>query len=110
MEEVTQICNRVLVLKNGEIVANDTPHNLALSVARSRIHIIPDDKALLMGALQKNRLKYSHDDAIVKIEIDEKDIAPFLIRLATDKINYSHISIYKSTLEDYFLSIVRKKT
>lgn len=110
MEEVTQVCNRVLVLKNGEIIANDTPHNLALSVARSRIHIVPDDKELLLGALQRNRLKYVHEDAMVKIEIDEKDIAPFLMRLAENKIGYSHISIYKSTLEDYFLSVVRKKS
>ena len=38
MDEVTQICNRVLVLKNGEIIANDTPQNLALSVSRPVLH------------------------------------------------------------------------
>ena len=37
MDEVTQICDRVLVLKKGEIIANNTPENLALSVSRARV-------------------------------------------------------------------------
>ncbi len=109
MDEVTQICNRVLVLKNGEIVANDTPRNLALSVARSRIEIIPDDKDALVGILQRNRLKYFLDNGFVTIEVEESEIAQFLMHLAEHTIRYSHIAIYKSTLEDYFLSVVRKK-
>ena len=28
MDEVTQICDRVLVLKRGEMIANDTPRTL----------------------------------------------------------------------------------
>ncbi len=109
MDEVTQICNRVLVLKNGEIVANDTPRNLALSVARSRIEIVPDDKDSLVGILQRNRIKYSLDNGFVTIEVEENEIAQFLMHLAEHTIRYSHIAIYKSTLEDYFLSVVRKK-
>jgi ABC-2 type transport system ATP-binding protein len=37
MEEVTQLCDRVLVLKQGRIVANNSPAELARST--SKVHV-----------------------------------------------------------------------
>ena len=42
------------------------------------------------------------------IELDEQAIAPFLMQLSDHKIIYSHISIDKPTLEDYFLTIAQE--
>ena len=43
------------------------------------------------------------------IELDEHAIAQLLTSLGEHKIMYSHITIDKPTLEDYFLNIVRQK-
>lgn len=107
MEEVTQICNRVLVLKEGNIIADDTPQNLALSVSRARVHIFPNNHDALISFVQKNKLKYTDENNTISIDIDEHDIAQLLIQLAQHEITYSQISIDKPTLEDYFLSIAR---
>lgn len=107
MDEVTQICNRVVVLKEGQIIADDTPQNLALSVSRARVHIFPDIHNALIGFVQKNKLKYTDENNTISIEIDEHAIAQLLIQLAQEGISYSQISIDKPTLEDYFLSIAR---
>ncbi len=107
MDEVTQICNRVLVLREGVIIADDTPQNLALSVSRARVHIFPDHLDALIGFLQKNKLKYIDENNTISIDIDEHEIAQLLIQLAQHQITYSQISIDKPTLEDYFLSIAR---
>ncbi len=108
MEEVTHMCNRVLVLKNGSVIANDTPQNLALSVSRAHVHLCPDKQDALLSLLQKQRFSYKVDKNIVSLEIDEHAIADFLMHLASERITYSHISIDKPTLEDYFLSIARE--
>ena len=42
MEEVAQICDRVLVIKNGQIIANDTPRNLAYSASRTKVTLTSD--------------------------------------------------------------------
>ena len=39
MDEVTSLCDRVLVLKNGEIIANNTPEKLAQSTSQVHIHL-----------------------------------------------------------------------
>jgi hypothetical protein len=53
------------------------------------------------------QLTCTTQDNHITIEIDEHAIAQFLITLSEHKIIYSHISIDKPTLEDYFLSIAK---
>jgi ABC-2 type transport system ATP-binding protein len=90
MDEVTELCDRVLVLKNGTIIADDTPEILAQSISKVRVH-------LTIAGEQR------------MVELDEHAIAPYLADLAERKIMYSHISIEKPTLEDYFLSVAKNK-
>ena len=110
MDEVTELCDRVLVLKNGTIIADNTPEELALSVSQTRIHITISfnlESALIY--LQELGLHHHIHDNHVTIELDEQAIAPFLVALAEQKILYSQISIDKPTLEDYFIQIARSK-
>lgn len=108
MAEVTELCDRVLVLKKGSIIADNTPDELAKSTSKVRVHLtisIHLDRALeflsssmLIHTVQKNQLV---------VEVDEHAIAQFLIDLSERKVMYSDISIDKPTLEDYFLSIAK---
>ncbi len=107
MDEVTQICDRVLVLKKGEIIADDTPENLALSVSRTRVHLYSHTPEALIHFAQDHTIKHSYDAHTVSFEVDEQDIASLLMGLARAGITYSQIAIDKPTLEDYFLSIAR---
>ncbi len=110
MDEVTQICDRVIVLKKGTIIANDKPEALARSIANARIHlIIEDNKERLLQYLQTQKVQYKIAAHEVEIEVDEHKIATFLMGLAEHKIRYTHISIDKPSLEDYFLTIAKQK-
>jgi len=110
MDEVTELCDRVLVLKQGTIVAHDTPKALANSVSKVRLHLtITNELDSLEHYLQNHQIPYTMQGHII-IELDEHAIAPFLAQLGAQNIFYSHISIDKPTLEDYFLSIARSST
>lgn len=137
MDEVTELCDRVIVLKQGAIVANDTPEALAQSIAQVRVHLtVPDNSEQLHQYLRETDIpftvtgtKTAHLEPVERcsassfdklrmsasctqpnqftIELDEHAIAQFLAQLGERKIMYSHISIDKPTLEDYFLSIAK---
>lgn len=110
MAEVTELCDRVLVLKGGVIIADDTPELLAQSIAKIQVHLtISSDLDHALTYLHTTECQYSTKSTQITIELDEHSIAQFLTNLAEHKISYSHISIDKPTLEDYFLSIAKQE-
>ena len=110
MDEVTELCDRVLVLKNGTIIADNTPELLAQSISKVHIHlIISSDFERAIAYLRNMQLQYEVQYDQITIQLDEHAIAQFLNNLAKHKIMYSQISIDKPTLEDYFLSIAKQK-
>ncbi len=108
MDEVTQVCDRVLVMKQGTIIANNTPEQLARSVSKSHVHLIAEDKTALINFLEQNQYTFKPHEHEIEIEVDEHAIASLLMALARNDMAYSQISIDKPTLEDYFLSISKK--
>lgn len=108
MDEVTEICDRVLIIKKGSIIADDTPQHLAQSISKVHINlVIPDNLDRARAYLNTANITYSMHEMLVKVELDEHAIAQFLTDLGEQKIMYSQISIDKPTLEDYFLSIAK---
>ncbi len=110
MAEVTELCDRVLVLKRGAIIADNTPELLAQSIAKVQVHLtISSNLDHALTYLYNAQCQYSAQSTQITIELDEHSIAQFLTNLVENKISYSHISIDKPTLEDYFLSIAKQE-
>lgn len=111
MDEVSELCDRVLILKQGAIVADSTPTILAQSISKIRVHLtISSQMDTALSYLRNSSLTYTVQGSQVTIQLDEHAIAPFLSNVAQHNIVYSQISIDKPTLEDYFLSIADKLT
>jgi len=110
MNEVTEICSRVLILQSGKIVANDTPEKLARSVSTAHVSLIVGDglKRTEEYAKQHN-IPYEIKGRLIELNIEENHIARLLTDLARINVEYTNISIEKPTLEDYFLHLVRNK-
>jgi ABC-2 type transport system ATP-binding protein len=109
MDEVAEICDRVLFLDGGKIAAVGTPEELAASAASTRIRFIVeqglDD---LIHAGEAWGLAVTVERETVEVEIDEHHVAEFLQELARKAVRYTHISLLKPTLEDYFLMLARR--
>jgi len=85
MAEVTEVCDRVVFMRQGKIVAEDTPRGLA-----RRIKVCT--------------LRYVVAGKETEVKIKEEEIASVLSGLTKQGIKYDAISIDKPTLEDFFLS------
>jgi ABC-2 type transport system ATP-binding protein len=108
MAEVSELCDRVLVLKQGSIIANATPESLAGSVSQARVHLVIENGLQpLISYLAAQKIPHIAHAHEIEIRIDEHSIASFLMVLAQRNISYSSIAIDKPTLEDYFLSIAK---
>jgi ABC-2 type transport system ATP-binding protein len=110
MDEVTQVCDRVLVMQNGSIIADNTPWQLAASVASCRVHLmVTDGLKRTVEYAENNTLPHKISERWIEIEVDEAKVAEMLTALAQAHVQYSQIYIDQPKLEDYFLSIVKKK-
>ncbi|MBP7876059.1 ABC transporter ATP-binding protein [Candidatus Woesebacteria bacterium] len=106
MDEVSDICDDVLFLRKGKIVAHDTPEKLASSISQTKVRLMVPDGLKRIGRFATERsLPFEITGREVVIEVEEQKIAEFLGLLSREKIDYTQISIDKPTLEDYFLSM-----
>lgn len=106
MEEVSALCDRVVVLKHGEIIANDLPENLANSVSFYQLRLtIIDGMKRIMALANQLEIPFQVDHRVITFSLEEKRIPPFLQQLMQAQISFANIEIEEPTLEDYFLKI-----
>lgn len=109
MAEVTELCDRVIFLNKGKIVAEDTPVALAKKIGSCRIHLMMiDGQKRTLSFCEDQKIQAFAEGRYVTVELKEKEIAGFLSKLGDLGVEYDEISIDKPTLEDFFLKIARE--
>ena len=79
MEEVAAICDRVVVLKKGKIIADDLPKNLARSVSFYRLRLTIIDGMKRAAALaEKYGFAFQIEQRSFSCFLEEKEIPSFL--------------------------------
>jgi ABC-2 type transport system ATP-binding protein len=109
MEEVTRICDEVIFLDHGKIVAQDTPFNLMRSISGTQLHLMFDDQKDDVDEYLKAG-KYSYkfiNNYMVTIDVEVDLIPKVLVDISQTGIEIKDIEIKKPTLEDVFLQIAR---
>jgi ABC-2 type transport system ATP-binding protein len=110
MDEVTEVCDRVVFLRHGKIIATDTPERLASSVSVAHVRLqVKDGLKRTERFAHERQLLATIDGRAIEIAMEEQHIAAFLQQLAGAGIEYTQISIAKPSLEDYFLSQAGKR-
>lgn len=110
MAEAAEVCDRILFLQNGKIIADDVPKKLARSAAKSRLQLVlVDGMKRTLGLIEKMGLNYTVSHRTLDVEVDEEMVAKILLELAKNDVIYSGIQIIQPTLEDYFLKMVKKR-
>lgn len=110
MDEVAAVCQRVLVLQNGKIIADNSPAALAASISKARVQfLVTDGLKRLEAHITEQILTYTIKERWIEIQIAELAIASFITTIMDLGVRFSHIAIEKPTLEDYFLQIARSE-
>ncbi len=110
MSEVEEMCDRILILNKGTMIAQDTPSNLTRLITDCEIEFfIEKDVIKALDLFTKIEIPFEQDRNTFKIPINEKAISDLLSLLAKEQIHYEQISINKPDLEDYFLHLIGKE-
>lgn len=109
MAEIEEVCDRVLFIRKGKIIAEDTPEGLAGRITNTTIRLmIKDGIKRTLTYCKKNGLYAEEDSKYITIHLMEDQIPYFLSFLAERGIKYQEISIDRPTLEDFFLEMSKK--
>lgn len=109
MDEVTRICNRVIFLSHGKIIAEDSPLGLTKRIKDAQLKIAFDsEKKLVEKFLKEKNLTFSFlTDYIVLIDVKENLIPKIIFGMGEAGIWITDISVKKASLEDVFIQIAR---
>jgi ABC-2 type transport system ATP-binding protein len=113
MEEADYLCDRILIIDYGKIVALDTPSKLKNILGGDVVDIeIPDSCSVLMEELKKldwiKTIKEHTGSLSLTMNNGDKRI-PQLVSLAQEKnINISSINLHKPSLDDVFIHFTGK--
>ncbi len=111
MAEVEEVCDRVIFINRGKIIADDTPQNLAKTIQISHIQLLVSKNIRkLRRFCKEKKLQMRADGRFIIIDINEKQIARLLSDITALGIRYDEISIDQPSLEDYFISTVNRIT
>ena len=111
MNEIDRICDRVIFLSQGKIVAEDTPLNLTKKIETTTLRLTFDKgKKIIEKYLIANKQEFEFSkDNIVIIKTKEKLVPKLIFGISSEGIWMTDIEIQKPTLEDVFLQISRNK-
>lgn len=106
MDEVEELCEKVIFLDKGKLLAQASPKALASTVSETSVELsITSGKEALLQLASEYNLQPQWNASRVRFKLNEKLVAKFIAALSRLSIEFDHISIEKPTLEDYFLSV-----
>lgn len=110
MQEVSAVCDRVLILQQGSLIADDTPYNLARSAHSARLKLlIQENMTVFIELCHRAEYKTETIGNLVTIYLDEREIPAFLHQIAHANVRYNDITILKPTLEEYFIELLSRQ-
>lgn len=109
MSEVTRICDRVIFMDKGKVVAEDTPLGLTKRIQVAQLRLTFNDKKdVVTEYLEKEKLDCRFDgEHVVLITTEEKALPKIIFDLSKVGIWMTDIEVKKPTLEHVFLQIAR---
>ena len=109
MQEITRICDEVIFLDAGKIVAHDTPLGLTKQVRVAQLQLaFEGSRETVERYLLSENQKFSFlHDYLVLIDTEEKLVPKIISQISEQGVEVTDIDIKKPTLEDIFLQIAR---
>lgn len=112
MSEITRICDDVVFLDHGKIVAHDTPLGLTKRITTAELRITFDtgrEKIEKYLTDEQQKYEFKGDHTLV-LTTEETKIPATIFDISKIGIWITDIEINKPTLEDVFLHIARRDT
>ena len=98
--EVEQICDRVAIINQGELIREGMPSDLVSTKAQFRIYATPPEQALAVINGQWTSALQSDDTLLADVRYE--DLPVLVEKLVKNNIKVYEVSPQRQSLEDYF--------
>jgi ABC-2 type transport system ATP-binding protein len=105
--EVEQICDRVAIINNGELLREGKVLDLVSEKARFRIRVKPLDQAV--SVVNEHWAVVAKTDDALLIDVQEDDIPAIVEKLVEKRIQVFELSPYRQSLEEFYLSVTGRE-
>tara|TARA_B100000945_G_scaffold198579_1_gene159639 strand:- start:1721 stop:2659 length:939 start_codon:yes stop_codon:yes gene_type:complete len=107
IEEAEQLCEKVSIINNGKIIANDSPANLTQRHGKSGLEI---ELSKSIDNLELTELDFSLENKKLYININnpEKEMAKIISKISSQGGLIENVRILRSSLEDVFIKLTGK--
>jgi ABC-2 type transport system ATP-binding protein len=111
MDEVDRICDEVIFLDRGEVVAHGTPSQLTRSIPHAELQMaFEGEPAAVMRYLDAAKHVYRMlDESRVVVTTTERDISQIIFDIRQMGTAITDVDTRKPDLEDVFLQIARRE-
>jgi ABC-2 type transport system ATP-binding protein len=116
LPEVSQLCQRVIIINRGRIVASDTPANLTQQLGRdARLHLVVQGPApaiqAALAAVPGVKAVHARGDGAFTLEADlDTEVRPELARrIVQNGWDLLEMKTQEFTLEDVFINLVTEE-
>jgi ABC-2 type transport system ATP-binding protein len=115
LEEADQLCDRLAIIDNGEIVAEGTPEQLKAEMGHDVVSVsveganVAATEAALSGLPGLERVVPHRDGLALYVEDGAGSIAEIVRRLERDQIRAGAISVARPSLDDVFLKATGRR-
>lgn len=107
IEEAEQLCEKVSIINNGIIIANDSPSKLTQKYGKSGLEI---ELSKSIDNLNLTELDFSLENKKIYININnpEKEMAKIISKISGQGGLIENVKIVRSSLEDVFIKLTGK--
>lgn len=114
MQEVEALCNRVIIIDHGNIVADDTPKNLGKLNVKSKTYKVEFKESVAKDLLKKikgiDSIKSIGDNHWMLSSTSEDDLRESIFKFAVNnKLNVLSLSVEEQKMEDVFARLTGEK-
>ena len=106
IEEAEQLCDRIAIIDNGNIIIDETTENLTEKNGKSQI-VIDCDKINEHTDLDDLDFNIKDNQIIINTESPNRSLPLIMEKLNTSKVTINNIEIKKNTLEQVFLKLTK---
>ena len=108
LDEADQLCDRVAIIDNGEIVAEGTPLELKREISGDVVTVGVDDAEKASELLEKlpfvRRLEASNAGLVLYVDDASHAIPQILRMLDGSGLEFGEMELHRPTLDDVFLT------
>jgi ABC-2 type transport system ATP-binding protein len=105
--EVEQVCDRVAIISQGELIREGIPSDLVSTQAQFRIRATPPEQAL--GVINGQGTSTLQSDDTLLADVRYEDMPVLIEALVQNNIKVYEVFPQRQSLEDYFLSVTEEE-